>query len=189
MAGDGLVTVSERKSTISDVIWAETRDSTLVTPPESGILRAAVSYRAAQRSIMKLQYLWILAIVVGALVSGCGPTEYVVTGTDRAAGADGLITLEDIEGGNHLVNLEIQHLPPPDRLGSGYNTYVVWFYGNGDPRVASVLDYDAEDRSGRATATTPDGAFEIVVTAENTRSPNSPSDVVVARKRVGGDDE
>lgn len=138
---------------------------------------------------MKLQYVWILSIVAMALLSACGPSEYIVTGTDRAAGADGLVTLEDIEGGNHLVNVEIQHLPPPDRLGSGLNTYVVWFFGQGDPRLASVLEYDEDDRSGNATATSPDGSFELVVTAENTRSPSTPSDVIVARRRVGSDDD
>ena len=132
-----------------------------------------------------------LGVVSGLLLlAGCaGPSEYQLRGTSRAAGADGMIQIESIEGGNHMVTLAIDHLPPPARLGPELTSYAVWFEEAGRAtQKAGDLEYDDDTRSGRMMATTPLRRFTVKVTAERDRSSISPSDWVVATREVGGED-
>ena len=134
-----------------------------------------------QRTVMGL----VCSAAVAAL--GCGPMEYAVTGSDRVAGADGMIRVEDIAGGNKMVSVDMEHLAPPDRLGEGLTTYVMWFVGEGEgaePAMVSVLEYDPDDRTATGTATTPMQQFEVRITAELSRSVTSPSDVLVAQREI-----
>jgi hypothetical protein len=123
-------------------------------------------------------------LAVGLLASGCGSSEWPLTGTSRAAGADGKVKVEKIEG-SYIVKVELEHLPPPGRLGNGLAHYILWLQPqNQQPQREAVLQFDEGARSGRATATTPIGNFTLIVTAERTVSPTSPSDVVVARRQI-----
>lgn len=131
-----------------------------------------------------LAFLFVLAVA-----PACGSPEFPVTGTERAAGADGMIRLEELDGGNVLVEIEMEHLPPPSRLGQGLTTYVVWFTPQGgQPQKAGALGYDDDNRSGRMTATSPQSAFEVVISAERGINVTNPSDIVVARRRVNVND-
>ncbi len=128
-----------------------------------------------------LAALLLCAPVLGA----CGPTTLMLTGTDRVAGADGELIIEDISGGNKLVTIELEHVPPPGRLGDGLTTYIMWFVPSGQaPAMASVLEFDEDDRIAIGTATTPAAEFEVLVTAEQDRTVAAPSDVVIARRSV-----
>ncbi len=120
------------------------------------------------------------------VVAACGgSSEYVFVGGARAVGMDGVAQVETIEGGNQLVSLRLQHLPPPDRLGSGLTAYVVWFRtADQSPTRAGVLEYDTETREGVLTATTPLTQFSILVTAEEQGDVPAPSDIVVAERAV-----
>lgn len=129
----------------------------------------------------------LLAATTLSLV-GCGSNEYVVTGTERAAGTDGTITVEELEGGNILVNVSFEHLPPPDRIGQGLTTYVVWFKREGgQPTIAGALAYDADNRTGSMQATSPFGKLEVMVTAEKSTTVTSPSEFVVAKRQVAAE--
>jgi len=127
-----------------------------------------------------------VSLILVAWAIGCGgPSEYAMTGTERSAGTDGMITVEELEGGNRLVQIELAHLPPPNRLGEGLTTYVVWFTAADQAaQKASMLAYDADDRAGRATATTPLSRFTVTVSAERNGNVGSPSDIIVARRQV-----
>jgi hypothetical protein len=119
------------------------------------------------------------------LLVGCGPATYSVIGTERAVGADGKITVEEIEGENHLVTVELEHLPPPERLSNGLTIYVMWIVpDNQTPRMGSVLELDADDRTARARATTPTHRFEVRVTAERNANVVSPSEHVIIKQRI-----
>jgi hypothetical protein len=136
----------------------------------------------------KLLIIVALTLAPSMSLTACGgPDEYALVGTERAAGTDGLLVVEEIEGGNRMLNLTLEHLPPPSRLGQGMTAYIVWLKpANGQPQMASRLAYDEDERTGTATATTPGARFEVLVTAERNANATSPSDVVVARQRVGG---
>ena len=123
-----------------------------------------------------------------ALSAGCGgPSEYALVGSARAAGTDGTVQLEEIEGGNQMVTLTLDHLPPPARLGDGMTVYVVWFMQEGgQPAKAGALEYDEDARTGHMIATTPLTQFTLRITAEESRDVTAPSDLTVAEQTVGG---
>jgi len=132
---------------------------------------------------MRLTNYMLSFALLGALSACGGPAEFALTGTARAAGTDGTATVEVIEGGSHMVTVELMHLPPPARLGDGLTTYVVWLQEEGgQPQKAGVLAYDEDERSGTMRATTPNSGITLIVTAETDRDAASPSDIVVARR-------
>lgn len=131
----------------------------------------------------------LIAAAVFASAACGGPTELALVGSSRAAGADGLVSVEEIEGGNRLVTVTLDHLPPAVRLGEGLTAYVVWFVGNGGPVRAGQLMYDEETRGGRMHATTPLRQFTLKITAERSADAAAPSDIVVADRRIGANEE
>ena len=134
----------------------------------------------------------LLAVAAGALVAsstpGCASTqEFALVGTPRAPGLDGVVQVEGIEGGSRLVTVSLTNLLPPERLAQHYATYIVWFGASeGDPVKAGSLEYDEASRQGSMFATTPLRSFELRITAEPNANVTTPSDVVVARRRVSG---
>ncbi len=131
--------------------------------------------------------LLVLALGSAPLMAGCGgPSEFPVVGTPRSAGTDGTVTVEEIEGGNYLVLVEVQHLPPPNRVSEDASTYVVWIKPeDGGPVKAGRLGYDEDERTGTMRATTPaGGAFTVLITAESDDTTNEPSDVIVVQREV-----
>ncbi len=133
---------------------------------------------------MKNWLLVSLSALLALLCLACGPTEYALAGTSRAAGADGIMTVEAIEG-SQIVKVELEHLPPPNRLGQGIRYYVMWLQPrNQQPHREANLEYDEDDRTAKATATTPAGRFTVIITGERNAAPASPSDVIVIRKVV-----
>jgi len=133
---------------------------------------------------------WLMPVFALSLfVSGCGgPAEYVLIGSARAAGTDGTVQVEEIEGGNHMVTLTLDHLPPPARLADGMTSYVVWLTQDGQlPAKAGALDYDEDARTGHMIATTPLMRFTLRITAEENRDVTAPSDLTVAEQVVGNE--
>ena len=130
----------------------------------------------------------VLAGSLFALVGCGGPSEYVLTGSSRSAGTDGTLTVEEIEG-NRMMTVELEHLPPPSRVSEWSTVYVVWIKPNGGtPSMAGRLDYDEDERTGMMRATTPHSAFEMMITAEADMTVTSPSEVVISRREVGGEE-
>ncbi len=144
-----------------------------------GPQRAA--YKPCQMRRLALMYLLLSSAV------GCGgPDEYAIVGTARAAGSDGTVQIETIEGGNKMVTIAIDHLPPAERLGPNLAIYAVWFIPpDRPPEKAGILEYDPSERTGRMMATTPHRQFTLQITAEPDATTVSPSDVVVASRVVG----
>lgn len=130
--------------------------------------------------------LLVLSLGSGLLVTGCGSDEFQIVGTPRAAGTDGTVTVEEIEGGNYLVHVEVQHLPPPDRVAEDASAYIVWIKPeDGSPVKAGRLGYDPDERSGTMQATTPaGGTFFVIITAESDEATNEPSDAIVVEREV-----
>ena len=118
-------------------------------------------------------------------LSACGgPSEFIVVGTARAAGADGMITVEKTES-NNLVNIQVENLAPPGRISEGTTVYVVWFKSpTAGPAAQGTLEYDPDDRVGRFSATTIHAELQVIVSAEVDATANSPSEVVILRQDV-----
>ncbi|MFW5876722.1 MAG: hypothetical protein ACOCXM_08290 [Myxococcota bacterium] len=126
-----------------------------------------------------------LLLVLSLPLAACGgPASYQASGTNVAAGADATIEVEELDG-NAFVRLDATHLPPPQRLGEGLTVYVLWFESEGEPaEKVSVLDYDEEERSGSARASTMQENILIMVTAERSPAVATPSEHLIFKKRV-----
>jgi hypothetical protein len=134
---------------------------------------------------MTLTRILCAAMLGLCLLSGCGGGTVNFTGNQRAIGADGEARWEEIAGGAILVELEMEHLPPPSRLGSGLTTYVVWFAPTGSqPSRAGTLEYDEDDRTGRMSATNATKQFQVIVSAERNLEAVSPGDYTIARFNI-----
>ena len=127
------------------------------------------------------------AVALAMTGAGCGggAHQYDVRGTQRDPGADAHVQVETIEGGNHLITISVRNLTPPDRLGSGNTAFVVWIRQEGGATsMISALAYQPDQRTGRATATTPAARFTLMITAERSAQVTQPSDFVVFQQNV-----
>jgi hypothetical protein len=126
---------------------------------------------------------------VGAARSPAGETRTSVAHDDSADGLPtgmvGSLSVERIEGGQHLVVLRLEQLPPPERIAPGVREFVVWLE---DPNGAEVnvgtLRYDRANHSGNLLATTDLSAFTVRVTGERDARAAEPAGVLLAERRV-----
>jgi len=93
-----------------------------------------------------------------------------------APGATGYVNSDVDDNGNLMLEVELQHLPPPGDLDPTLTTYVVWIRptsGAGFQNLGQlVLD---SNRRGSLTTSTPYSSVEVVVTAEASPTPAEPS--------------
>jgi hypothetical protein len=130
-----------------------------------------------------------LALVLVTLFAlACGADTYDSQGTNRAVGTDAEVSVSDDPSGNHRIEIEVRHLPPPGRIASGHTHFVAWSIPDGGvPQHIGTLDYDEDDRVGTLETLTPFNVFQVRVTAEKERLPRSPSEHVVVRQSVEHD--
>ncbi len=134
---------------------------------------------------MNLNRLLSASLLGLCLLAGCGGGTVPFTGMQQFMTADGEARWEEISGGAILVEIEMTNLPPPGRVAQGYTTYLVWFAPTGrTPSVATPLEFDEDDRTGRGTATNPTKTFDVLITAERNAQATVPSQYNVARFRV-----
>lgn len=132
------------------------------------------------------------SILAGLLLSslplaacGGGPRNYTLRGTQRDPGSDARLSVETLDGGNHLITLTATNVTPPDRIGTGNTVYLVWIRTpNGQAQMESQLAYQPDQRTGRATITSPQRRFTLIVTAERDATVATPSDNVVLSQEV-----
>lgn len=119
-------------------------------------------------------------------LGGCGgPRTFLARGTQRDPGADARIQVENLDGGNHLMTMTATNITPPDRIGDGNTVFLVWIrLPNGQTTMESQLAYTADERTGRATITTPQERFILLVTAETDANATAPSDRVVFQQDI-----
>ncbi len=132
-----------------------------------------------------IRSLLVLAVFAGF---GCGTLKYEVQGTARAPGADCKIVAEVNKGaGNMKLEILAENLPPPERLQPGTTAFVVWQRKNDSApwQRIGALQYDKGKRKGNLEATAPETKMELVITAEMTTSPGSPSGNVMFQQAIG----
>jgi hypothetical protein len=131
-----------------------------------------------------------LSLIGGALLgltAGCvqATQTYPLVLHPQAPSAIGSVSVERIEGGQRLLVLQFDGLPPPERIAPGLREFVVWLE---DSRGAEVkvgkLRYDRDHRSGNLLATTELTAFTVRVTGERDAQAAQPSGVRIAERKV-----
>ena len=128
--------------------------------------------------------------VVAALVAlgGCsGPLKYHVPSSRLAPGADAEIVATISEEKNQTaVEIHATNLPPPGRVNPDAKYYVAWHRkldGGVWARLGTVK-FDEEKRTAEITATVPEVAFEVEISAEADENAQSPSADVVFYQKV-----
>ena len=83
------------------------------------------------------------------------------------------------------MTMTATNITPPDRIGDGNTVFLVWIrLPNGQTTMESQLAYTADERTGRATITTPQEHFTILVTAEADANATAPSDRTVFQQEI-----
>lgn len=111
------------------------------------------------------------------------PTKIDFRGTPLMPQARGEATVENKRGAT-LVDARFSNIPPPNRFGGQYLTYVVWSISpEGRAQSIGELILNGSDK-GHLVASTPMQAFALIVTAEPYYSVSQPSDVVVMENAI-----
>lgn len=126
----------------------------------------------------------LLALSSFSLV-GCA-AKYDIQAADPAQSSDVHILVAKTKTGGYQVDIDMEHLTPPDRLGD-YSAYIAWFIVEGEaPVKAGQIDYNEKKRNGLLTATTPARNFNVVITLEADGTATVPSATAVVDQRVTG---
>jgi len=127
----------------------------------------------------------ILLITISMIASCHPPGDYALVGSAYVPAAQGQVDVEKIDREEILITVTLDHLVPPQKIELGLTHYIVWFSSMGEyPVYQTALDYDPELQTGRASIPTSLREFEVQVTAENTETPNQPSDLLVASQKI-----
>jgi hypothetical protein len=125
------------------------------------------------------------ALVLGTLACAGPAQRYPLSALPHTAFGQGSVEVERIEGGQHLVVVELDALEPPETLAQGVDEYVVWLEDARGKRVrAGTLRYDRGNKSGNLMATTDLSTFTVRVTAEGPKNGGAKTSVLVAERRV-----
>ena len=137
--------------------------------------------RFSRPSCIALALAW--AFTHGACVRAS--QTYSLVPKSAAADAVGSLSIERIEGGQRLVVLSLEGLPPPERIAPGIREFVVWLETPEGQKVnLGTLRYDRDHRSGNLLATTDLAAFTVRVTGERSGQAAEPTGVLLAERRV-----
>jgi len=130
--------------------------------------------------------LHIISLIVVSMIAGCHATaDYALVGSAYVPAVSGEIDVEPTGGEQILIKVTLDHLVAPGRLEAGLTHYVVWFTPTGEyPIRQRTLDYDPEAMAGHASIPTSLREFEVKITAENSETPDQPSDLVVASQDI-----
>jgi len=128
----------------------------------------------------------LISLIVVSMIASCNPpADYALVGSAYVPAAHGQVDVEKIDGDEILITVTLDHLVPPERIELGLTHYVVWFTAVGEHPVRQrALDYDTETQVARASIPTSLREFEVQVTAENSETPNQPSDLLVASQKI-----
>ncbi len=86
---------------------------------------------------------------------------------------------------NRELDVEVDHLAPPNRIDPNLKGYAVWIKVPGHAITkAGILDYSDRRRRGTLKATTPHPKFEVIVSLESDLSTAAPSNQVILQKLV-----
>lgn len=116
---------------------------------------------------------------LAVLMTACA-SEEKLQGTAMAPAAQGKLTADKGSGGNTDLEVEVEHLAPPERVASGATDYVIWVQPQGSQTFQNigVLEVN-DDLEGKYQTNVPYESFRVVVTPEPNRVATRPSGPIV----------
>jgi hypothetical protein len=133
-----------------------------------------------QRRVQPLYEITIVSTTTKAINYGylSAPTRIGFQGTPVAPFASGEGTVVP-KRGSTLLNLRFKDLPPANRFGSQFLTYVLWAISpDGRAQSLGELMLEGSDK-GKLSTSTPLQTFALILTAEPYYAVSQPSEVVV----------
>lgn len=131
-----------------------------------------------------------LACLVLALAACGGTLKYDLRGSQVSPGSDAKLAAK-IDSSRNLTQLELHaiNLTPPDRVLEGGTSYVVWTrHSSATPWMRlGALELTDEGRTGSATLTVSEVAFDLLVSVEAGVDVASPSGKTVFEQRIQED--
>jgi len=104
--------------------------------------------------------------------------------TGAAPAAEGKVITDNDRNGNTGVEVQVKHMATPQSLTPPRQAYLVWVQPRGkDPELLGALRVN-ENLEGSLRAATPYKDFEILITAEDSAKPESPSSAVILKGSV-----
>ncbi|HEY3356814.1 MAG TPA: hypothetical protein VGQ83_26420 [Polyangia bacterium] len=126
-----------------------------------------------------------MSVFVLALAACGGPLKFNIKGTPKAPDLDCKIQANVAdEQGITLLQMQLDHLAPPDRFASGATHFVAWSKGGESYNRVGALKYDKDKRTGALEATSPDVSFVLIITAEGKVNPAAPSTTIILEQKI-----
>jgi len=126
----------------------------------------------------------LFLLLAFALIATVWGREDRLTNTGVAPAAEGKVITDTDRNGNTGVEVHVKHMANPQSLTPAKEQYLVWVQARGkDPELLGALRVNA-DLEGSLRATTPLKQFDVLVTAEDSIKPETPSSQVILRGSV-----
>jgi len=110
--------------------------------------------------------------------------EDKLTNTGLAPAAEGKIITDNDRNGNTGIEIHVKHMATPQSLTPARQTYLVWVQPRGkDPELLGALRVNS-DLEGSLKAATTYKDFEVIITAEDSMKPDTPSSAVILKGTV-----
>lgn len=120
---------------------------------------------------------WAAAATLCALTGCGGPITYAIKGTPKSPELDGKVVAEPLkDNGMTTIKVDLEHLAPPDRLGSG-RYFILWAKDEkGKWNRIGALKYDEDKRKGTLEGgSAPLTSFDFMITVEKDRDAEGPN--------------
>jgi hypothetical protein len=107
-----------------------------------------------------------------------------LTNTGVAPAAEGKIITDKDRNGNTGIEIHVKHMATPHSLTPPRESYLVWVQPRGkDPELLGALRVN-ENLEGSLKAATTHKDFEVLITAEDSMKPDTPSSTVILKGTV-----
>ena len=128
----------------------------------------------------------ILSLMLGILLVAAiaNAKKYPLTANQSVPAARGQVDVGRDKNGNTKVEIEVEHLAPPENLSPPRTTYVVWFQERGAEPLNQGTLKPNKGLKANFKSVTPLKTFDVLVTAESDPTGKSPSGQEVMRASV-----
>jgi hypothetical protein len=134
--------------------------------------------------IMRHRTVTLFLLFTFLLAAAAWGREDRLTNTGVAPAAEGKIITDKDRNGNTGIEIHVKHMATPHSLTPPRESYLVWVQPRGkDPELLGALRVN-ENLEGSLKAATTHKDFEVLITAEDSMKPDTPSSTVILKGTV-----
>lgn len=124
--------------------------------------------------------------VLGLALAACSGTQKTQLATSpQAPAAVGKVETRRTENKNTEVNLEVEHMAPPNKIANDATVYVVWAQPEGTAGPQNMGAFVVgKDRKGSLKSVTPHERFDLIVTPEPSGTVERPTNDPVLKAKI-----